>query len=159
MGEVNEFLPIRDEASKSAVAANLAAGAAAGAALAAAAAWPAMDGLDEAVRCVDCGACNGVGDACPGAIEDVAGLVAAARAGDTRAFVDRAGLLCTRCGVCSSLCPIGLDLARIFARMHERARGELAIGAVPVATVRAALRNGRVGVEFIEDVLKGLGER
>ncbi len=157
--EPNDFLPVRREDSKPAVAVNLTAAALAGAGLVAAAAWPAMDGRDEAIRCIDCGACNAVGDACPGAIEDEAGLVAAARAGDTRAFIDRAGLMCTRCGICSSFCPVGLDLARIFARMHEQARGELTRGDVPAATVRAALREGRVGGEFIEDALTGLGKR
>ncbi len=157
--EPNDFLPVRREDSALAVPINLTAAAVAGAGLVLAAAWPSMNGRDEAIRCIDCGACNAVGDACPGAIEDEAGLVAAARAGDARAFVDRAGLLCTRCGICSSLCPVGLDLARIFARMHEQVRGELAKGDVPAETVRAALREGRVGGEFIEDALAGLGER
>lgn len=156
---MNDFLPFRAEDSKASVAANLTAAAVAGAGLLAAAVRPAADGRDDAVRCIDCGACNGVGDACPGAIEDEAGLVAATRAGDTRAFIDRAGLLCTRCGICSSLCPVGLDLARIFAWMHERVRGELAAALVPPKTVRAGLRDGRIGGEFIEDALKGLGER
>lgn len=157
--EPNEFLPVRAEASPSAYAVNSTAAAVAGAGLVVAAVWPAVHGRDEAVRCIDCGACNAVGDACPGAIEDEAGLVAAARAGDVRAFIDRSGLMCTRCGVCSSLCPVGLDLARIFGRMHEQVRGDLARGAVPSETVRAALREGRMGGEFVEDALKGLGDR
>lgn len=157
--EPNDFLPVRAETSPSALAVNLAAAAVAGAGLVVASVWPAVHGRDEAVRCIDCGACNAVGDACPGAIEDEAGLVASARAGDVRAFVDRAGLLCTRCGICSSLCPVGLDLARIFGAMHEQVRGELAKGAVAPETVRAALREGRIGGEFIKDALKGLEDR
>jgi len=116
-------------------------------------------GSDEALRCIDCGACNAVGDACPGAIEDEAGLVAAARAGDLRAFVGRAGLICTRCGICSSFCPVGLDLARIFAHAHAQAHDSLAHGRLAGNVVRDALRRGQVGGEFIEDALTGLGDR
>lgn len=122
------------------------------------AAFVSHDGREEAARCIDCGACNAVGDACPGGIEDEAGLVAATRAGDWTAFVERSGLLCTRCGICSSLCPVGLDLARIFAKAHDVLRGEL-VHVVPAETVRGALREGRVGGEFIDAAMAGLDER
>ncbi len=156
MSEGNLFLPAPSaEASK----ANSTAAAIAGLGLAAVGLAEIRLGSDEALRCIDCGACNAVGDACPGAIEDEAGMVAAARAGDLHAFVGRAGLMCTRCGICSSFGPVGLDLARIFAHAHAQAHEALAQGRLAAAVVRDALRRGQVGGEFIEDALAGLGDR
>lgn len=115
----------------------------------------------QTIYCYECRACYATQDSCPVGIMQQGDLVIAARCGDYGRFLELGGLQCIRCGNCTSYCVQNLDLPRIFAAGQHRLLAAMRAGRVPKRLLRAAMTDGLVNLEFVDEVAHhlGLGER
>lgn len=111
----------------------------------------------QTIYCYECRACYATQDSCPAGILRQGDLVIASRCGDYRRFLALGGLSCIRCGNCTSYCVQNLDLPRIFAAGQHRLMEAMRLGRIPRGALRAALAQGLVNRECVDEVAAVLG--
>lgn len=107
-------------------------------------------GMLDAAYCYECRACYATQENCPAAIKFQAELTVACRTMDYRRFIRNAGMLCVSCGNCNGFCVQNLDLAKIYGKMRAATMAALASDKIPFDVVEEALREGRVGRDYLE---------
>lgn len=117
---------------------------------------PLLRGNAATIYCYECRACYATQDRCPVGIAYQAELAVSGRVGDYDRFIRNGGLKCIRCGNCQSYCVQYLPLPQMFGTMQHDTRTAIRSGIVPRYTLERAMREGLVGKEFIDDVVKAL---
>lgn len=117
---------------------------------------PLIKGNAATIYCYECRACYATQDRCPVGITFQAELVVAGRVTDYDRFIRNGGLKCIRCGNCQSFCVQYLPLPQMFGTMQEDTRAAIKKGIVPRYALQRAMKQGLVGKEFINDVVKAL---
>jgi NAD-dependent dihydropyrimidine dehydrogenase PreA subunit len=117
---------------------------------------PLLHGNPATIYCYECRACYATQDRCPVGIMYQAELAVAGRVADYDRFIRNGGLKCIRCGNCQSFCVQYLPLPQMFATMQQDVKSAINSGIIPKNTLAAALNDGLVGKEFIDDVVKAL---
>ncbi|MEW6531756.1 MAG: hypothetical protein AB1473_13040 [Thermodesulfobacteriota bacterium] len=118
---------------------------------------PLARGNPATIYCYECRACYATQDRCPVGIFFQAELAVAGRVGDYDRFIRNGGLKCIRCGNCQSYCVQYLPLPQMFGTMQEDTREAIRHKLVPRYVLARAMKEGLVGKEFIDDVVKALG--
>lgn len=108
------------------------------------------------IYCYECRACYATQDRCPVGITFQAELAVAGRVTDYLRFLRNGGLKCIRCGNCQSYCVQYLPLPEMIGTMQHDTRLAIRKGIVPRYALEAALKDGLVGKEFIDDVVNAL---
>ncbi len=117
---------------------------------------PLLRGNPATIYCYECRACYATQDRCPVGIAFQAELAVAGRVGDYDRFIRNGGLKCIRCGNCQSYCVQYLPLPQMIGTMQEDTRWAMKKGVLPRYSLDRAMREGLVGKEFINDVVKAL---